>query len=79
MKGGFDEDLKQLIGLVVDAFFKVNDMARALSIYPTNAMELAQGVQKLERHARYRFVIVKTLNEISFNILFVLKDAFEGI
>ena len=36
--------LSSSIGLVVDAFFKVNDMARALSIYPTNAIELAQGV-----------------------------------
>jgi uncharacterized protein len=81
-KGGFDEDVKQLIGLVVDASFKVNDMARALSINPTNTIELAQGVQKLERqiYSRYRFVIVKALNEISFNRdLFVLKDAIEGI
>ena len=81
-KGGFDEDVKQLIGLVVDAIFNVNDMARALSMNPTNTIELAQGVQKLERQidSRYRFVIVKALNEISFNRdLFVLKDAIEGI
>jgi len=81
-KGGFDEEVKQLIGLVVDAIFKVNDMARALSINPTSTIELAQGVQKLERQidSRYRFVIVKALNEISFNRdLFVLKDAIEGI
>jgi uncharacterized protein len=81
-KGGFDEEVKQLIGLVVDAIFKVNDMARALSINPTSTIELAQGVQKLERQidTRYRFVIVKALNEISFNRdLFVLKDAIEGI
>jgi uncharacterized protein len=81
-KGGFDEEVKQLIGLVVDAIFKINDMARALSINPTSTIELAQGVQKLERQidSRYRFVIVKALNEISFNRdLFVLKDAIEGI
>jgi uncharacterized protein len=81
-KGGFDEEVKDLIGLVVDAIFKVNDMARALSINPTSTIELAQGVQKLERQidSRYRFVIVKALNEISFNRdLFVLKDAIEGI
>ena len=29
-KGKFDEDLKQLIGMVVDAIFKLNEMARAL-------------------------------------------------
>jgi uncharacterized protein Yka (UPF0111/DUF47 family) len=53
-----------------------------LSINPTSTIELAQGVQKLERQidTRYRFVIVKALNEISFNRdLFVLKDAIEGI
>ena len=57
-------------------------MARALSISATSTVELAQAVQKLERQidSRYRFVIVKALNEISFNRdLFVLKDALEGI
>ena len=81
-KGGFDEDVGQLIALVVDAIFKLNDMARALSINPTSTIDMAQGVQKLERQidSRYRFVIVKALNEISFNRdLFVLKDAIEGI
>ena len=33
-KGKFDEDLEELIGMVVDAIFKLNEMARALSINP---------------------------------------------
>ncbi|HYZ51790.1 MAG TPA: DUF47 family protein [Nitrososphaeraceae archaeon] len=81
-KGGFDEEVKQLIGLVVDAILKVNDMARALSINPTRTIELTNVVQKLERQidSRYRFVMVKALSEISLNRdLFVLKNAIEGI
>jgi uncharacterized protein Yka (UPF0111/DUF47 family) len=81
-KGKFDEDLKQLIGMVVDAIFKLNEMARALSINPVSTIELAQDVQKLERQvdARYRAIIIKALNEISVTKdLLLLKDAIEGI
>ena len=78
----FDEDLKQLIGMVVDAIFKLNDMARALSINPGSTIEIAQDVQKLERQvdSRYRSIIIKALNEISVTKdLLLFKDAIEGI
>jgi predicted phosphate transport protein (TIGR00153 family) len=81
-KGKFDEDLEQLIGMVVDAIFKLNEMARALSINPGSTIELAQGVEKLERQvdARYRAIIIKALSEISVTKdLLLLKDAVEGI
>ena len=81
-KGKFDDDLKQLIGMVVDAIFKLNDMARALSINPASTIEIAQEVQKLERRvdSKYRSVIIKALNEISTTKdLLLLKDAIEGI
>ncbi|MFY9799592.1 MAG: DUF47 family protein [Candidatus Nitrosopolaris sp.] len=81
-KGKFDEDLKQLIGMVVDAIFKLNEMARALSINPGSTIEIAQDVQKLERQvdSRYRAIIIKALNEISVTKdLLLLKDAIEGI
>ena len=81
-KGRFDEDLEQLIGMVVDAIFKLNEMARALSINPGSTIELAQDVEKLERKvdARYRAVIIKALSEISVTKdLLLLKDAIEGI
>jgi len=81
-KGKFDEDLEQLIGMVVEAIFKLNEMARALSINPGSTIELAQGVEKLERKvdARYRAIIIKALNEISVTKdLLLLKDAVEGI
>jgi hypothetical protein len=81
-KASFDDDLKQLVDMVVDAIFKLNEMGRALSINPTTAIDLAQDVQKLERQvdAKYRAVIVKALNEISATKdLLLLKDAVEGI
>ncbi len=81
-KASFDDDLKQLVGMVVDTIFKLNEMGRALSINPANAIDLAQDVQKLERQvdAKYRAVIIKALNEISATKdLLLLKDAVEGI
>ena len=81
-KASFDDDLKQLVGMVVDTIFKLNEMGRALSINPPNAIDLAQDVQKLERQvdAKYRAVIIKALNEISATKdLLLLKDAVEGI
>lgn len=81
-KASFDDDLKQLVGMVVDTIFKLNEMGRALSINPANAIDLAQDVQKLERQvdAKYRAVIVKALNEIATTKdLLLFKDAVEGI
>ena len=81
-KGKFEEDLKQLSGMVLEAIFKLNEMARALSINPASIIELAQDVQKLEKQvdAKYRTVIIKVLNEITVTKdLLLLKDAMEGI
>ncbi len=81
-KGRFDDDLQELVGMVVDAIFKLNDMARALSINPATTIELAQGVEKLERlvDTKYRGTIIKALSEISVTKdLLLLKDAVEGI
>ncbi|HKU49118.1 MAG TPA: DUF47 family protein [Nitrososphaera sp.] len=81
-KASFDEDLKQLVSMVVDTIFKLNEMGRALSINPASAIDLAQDVQKLERQvdAKYRAVIIKALSEISSTKdLLLLKDAVEGI
>jgi predicted phosphate transport protein (TIGR00153 family) len=81
-KASFDDDLKQLVSMVVDTIFKLNEMGRALSINPANAIDLAQDVQKLERQvdSKYRAVIIKALSEISSTKdLLLLKDAVEGI
>ena len=82
MKGKLDEDLGQLVEMAVDAIFKLNEMARALSIYPASTIELGQEVQKLEREidVKYRAVIIKVLNEITLTKdILLLKDAVEGL
>ena len=81
-KGKLDEDLGQLVEMVVDAIFKLNEMARALSINPAGAIELGQEVQKLEREidVKYRAIIIKVLNEIAVTKdILLLKDAIEGL
>lgn len=80
-KSNFDKDIKTLIDKVVESIFKLNEMARALSINPVNTIELAQ-VQKLEREvdAKYRNMIIKAFNETEHTKeLLLLKDTVEGI
>lgn len=82
MIGRFADDINELIGMVVDATFKLNEMARALSINPSSTIELAHEVQRLERLVddRHRSLIIKAMNEISVTKdLLLLKDAIEGI
>ncbi|HEY6949557.1 MAG TPA: DUF47 family protein [Nitrososphaeraceae archaeon] len=81
-KGNFDEDISELINMVVEAIFKLNEMARALSINPSSTIELAQEVQSIERKVdnSYRKVVIKALNEIpNTKDLLLVKDAVEGI
>ncbi len=81
-KGKFDEDISELINMVVEAIFKLNEMARALSINPSSTIELAQEVQNIERKVdnAYRKVVIKALNEIpNTKDLLLVKDAVEGI
>jgi uncharacterized protein len=81
-KGKFDEDISELINMVVEAIFKLNEMARALSINPSSTIELAQEVQNIERKVdnAYRKVVIKALNEIpTTKDLLLVKDAVEGI
>lgn len=81
-KGKFDEDICELINMVVEAIFKLNEMARALSINPSSTIEIAQEVQNIERKVdnSYRKVVIKALNEIpNTKDLLLVKDAVEGI
>ncbi len=81
-KGKFDEDISELISMVVEAIFKLNEMARALSMNPSSTIELAQEVQNIERKVdnSYRKVVIKALNEIpNVKDLLLVKDAVEGI
>lgn len=81
-KGKFENDLKELVNMVVEAVFKINEMARALSINPQTTIEIAQEVQILERKVNnaYRKVIIKALDEnpnVKDHLLF--KDVVKWI
>jgi predicted phosphate transport protein (TIGR00153 family) len=81
-KGKFDEDISELINMVVEAIFKLNEMARALSMNPSSTIEIAQEVQNIERKVdnSYRKVVIKALNDIpNTKDLLLVKDAVEGI
>jgi predicted phosphate transport protein (TIGR00153 family) len=81
-KGKFDDDMRQLLGMVIDTIFKLNEMARALSINATSTIELGQEIQKIERQIddKYRNIIIKVLTEatVTKDIL-LLKDAVESV
>ncbi len=82
LKKEFDTEIQSLIDMVVEELFKLNEMARALSINPLAAIEIAPAVQKLERQVddKYRALIVKTLNDVtSVKDMLLLKDVIEGI
>ena len=81
-QGKFDIHLKELTAMVVEAIFKLNEMARALSINPASTIEMAQEVQELERRVdeAYRQLIIQALDEIpNPKDLLLLKDVIEGI
>ena len=82
LKKEFDTEIQSLIDMVVEELFKLNEMARALSINPLTAIEIAPAVQKLERQVddKYRALVIKALNDVT-NVkdMLLLKDVLEGI
>lgn len=82
LKKDFDSEVQGLIDMVVEELSRLNEMARALSMNPLNAIEIASTVQKLERQVdeKYRVLTIKALNEVSsVKDLLLLKDVLEGI
>lgn len=82
LKKDFDSEVQGLIDMVVEELSRLNEMARALSMNPLNAIEIASTVQKLERQVdeKYRALTIKVLNEVSsVKDLLLLKDVLEGI
>jgi len=82
LKKEFDSEIQSLIDMVVEELFRLNEMARALSMNPITAIEIAPAVQKLERQVdeKYRALTMKALNDISsVKDMLLLKDVLEGI
>ena len=77
-----DKDLTELIELVVDEIYKMNEIIRSLNIDTAKAIELAQETQKIERDidTKYRVMSITALNEISdTKELLLMKDVIEAI
>ena len=76
-----DTDLTELIGLVVDEIYKLNEIIRSLNSDSVKSIELAQDTQKIEREIdiKYRKMVMKSLEISSTKELLLLKDIIEGI
>ena len=77
-----DTDLSELIELVVDEIYKLNEIIRSLNVDSSKSIELAQETQKIERDidTKYRTMEIKALNEISdTKELLLMKDVIELI
>ena len=77
-----DKELTELIELVVDEIYKLNEIIRSLNIDAGKAIELAQETQKIERDIdnKYRIMSITALNEISdTKELLLMKDVIEAI
>ena len=77
-----DKDLTELIELVVDEIYKLNEIIRSLNVDSSKAIELAQETQKIERDidTKYRIMTITVLNEITdTKELLLMKDVIELI
>ena len=78
----FEHELTELIELVVDEIYKLNQIIRTLSTDTSKSIELAQETQKIEREidTKYRILSIKAMNKISdTKELLLVKDIIEGI
>jgi len=77
-----DKDLTELIELVVDQIYKLNEIIRSLNVDSAKSIELAQETQKIERDidTKYRIMTITVLNEITdTKELLLMKDVIELI
>ena len=77
-----DKELTELIELVVDEIYKLNEIIRSLNTNSAKSIELAQETQKIERNIdiKYRKMTIIALNEITTTKeLLLIKDVIEGI
>ncbi len=78
----FDKDFTELIELVVDQVYKLNEIIRSLNTNSSNSIDLAQETQKIERaiDIKYRQITIKILNEVTnTKEILLMKDVIEGI
>ena len=76
-----DKELTELIELVVDEIYKLNEIIRSLNTDSAKSIELAQDTQKIEREIdiKYRQMVMKSLDITNTKELLLVKDIIEGI
>ena len=77
-----NKQLTELIELVVDEIYKLNEIIRSLNTNSSKSIELAQETQKIEREIdiKYRKMTITILNDITnTKELLLMKDVIEGI
>ena len=77
-----EHELTELIELVVDEIYKLNQIIRTLGTDTAKSIELAQETQKIEREidTKYRVLSIRAMNKISdTKELLLVKDIIEGI
>jgi len=76
-----EKDLTELIGLVVDEIYKINEIIRSLNTDATKSIDLAQETQKIEREidTKYRQMVLTALDISDNKELLLTKDIIEGI
>jgi len=77
-----NKQLTELIELVVDEIYKLNEIIRSLNTNSNKSIELAQETQKIEREIdiKYRKMTITVLNDITnTKELLLVKDIIEGI
>jgi predicted phosphate transport protein (TIGR00153 family) len=77
-----DKDITKLIELVVDQVYKLNEIIRSLNTNASNAIDLAQETQAIEREidTKSREATLKALTEITnTKEMLLMKDVIEGI
>ncbi|MCS7140564.1 MAG: DUF47 family protein [Candidatus Nitrosocaldus sp.] len=77
-----DAEVQALLDLVLDELFKLNEMARALSMNPMTIIEMGPAVQRLEKQIddRYRALVVNGLSNVTdTRDMILLKDVLDGV
>ena len=76
-----DTDITELIELVVDEIYKLNEIIRSLNTDSAKSIELTQDTQKIEREIdiKYRKMVLKALEIPATKEMLLMKDTIEGI
>jgi uncharacterized protein Yka (UPF0111/DUF47 family) len=82
IKINFEIEVKEMVDIIINILFKINEMSRTLTIKPENTIELASEIQRIESEVdkKYRELTIKALDKInSQKDLILFKDTIEGI